>query len=392
MKKIAFFVQTMLCGGVENALIALSGKLIAEGHQVTIYVIRKTGAFLDRVPNGIEVRTIPMDEQLRRSIPVGGTRVSVRECFARKQYAQAAAFLVKHILRKTPYTELNADLQRVPPLTEFYDIAVNFHLHSPFLVWYLSERVNSGKKYTWIHNDFEASGYQIEGLKDYLTCVDHFFGVSQKVTEEFTARLGDFSGKTSVAMNIIPREEILKKGSLFVPEEYDGTKRSLLTVGRLEEQKGYDLAIEVCKMLVDAGYGGRFCWFAVGEGTQRDALEKKIRRYALEDHFKLLGIRQNPYPYFRHCDLYVQPSRHEGWGLTVTEAKLFRKPIVATDFAGAREQITDGITGRVVKVDAKEIFKAVREMVDSQAVREKYTENLSREDAQLDYGYIGQYF
>ncbi|MDO5545584.1 MAG: glycosyltransferase [Eubacteriales bacterium] len=392
MKRIAFFVQTMLCGGVENALIALSGKLIAEGHQVTIYVIRKTGAFLDRVPNGIEVRTIPMDEELRRSIPVGGTRVSVRECLARKQYAQAAAFLVKHILRKTPYTELNADLQRVPPLTEFYDIAVNFHLHSPFLVWYLSERVNAGKKYTWIHNDFEASGYQIEGLKDYLSCVNHFFGVSQKVTEEFTARLGEFSGKTSVAMNIIPMEEILKKGRLFVPEEYDGTKRSLLTVGRLEEQKGYDLAIEVCKMLVDAGYGGRFCWFAVGEGTQRDALEKKIRRYALEDHFKLLGIRQNPYPYFRHCDLYVQPSRHEGWGLTVTEAKLFCRPIIVTDFAGAREQITDGVTGRVVAVDAREIFEAVRETMDSQALRDRYTANLSREDARQDDEYIKRYF
>ena len=74
MKKIAFFVQQMLCGGVENALISLSGKLRDEGHQVTIYVIQKTGAFIDKVPDGVQLRQIPMDERLRRSIPVGGTR------------------------------------------------------------------------------------------------------------------------------------------------------------------------------------------------------------------------------------------------------------------------------------------------------------------------------
>ena len=200
MKKIAFFVQQMLCGGVENALISLSGKLRDEGHQVTIYVIQKTGAFIDKVPDGVQLRQIPMDERLRRSIPVGGTRVSVRACLARKQYARAAFFLAKHLLRRTPYTELNADIQRVPPLAERYDIAVNYHIHSPFLVWYLSERVRAGIKYTWIHNDFEASGYCVEGLRPYLACVDHFFGVSQKVADEFTARLGEFAGKTSVAM------------------------------------------------------------------------------------------------------------------------------------------------------------------------------------------------
>ena len=141
MKKVAFFVQLMLCGGVENSLVSLSERLRDEGHQVTIYVIQKTGAFLDKVPNGMSLRQIPMDEKLRSSIPVGGTRVSVRACLARKQYVRAAVFLGKHLLHRTPYTELNADIGGVPALEEQYDIAVNYHIHSPFLVWYLSERV-----------------------------------------------------------------------------------------------------------------------------------------------------------------------------------------------------------------------------------------------------------
>lgn len=96
----------MLCGGVENSLITLSERLRDEGHQVTIYVIQKTGAFPGKVPDGVLLRQILMDEKLRGSIPVGGTRVSVRTCLARKQYVRAAVFLGKHLLHRTPYTVL----------------------------------------------------------------------------------------------------------------------------------------------------------------------------------------------------------------------------------------------------------------------------------------------
>lgn len=73
----------------------------------------------------------------------------------------------------------------------------------------------------------------------------------------------------------------------------------------------------------------------------------------------------------------------------MTEAKLFCRPIVVTDFAGAREQISDGVTGRVVAVDEQEIFEAVRQMLDFRA---RYTENLCREDIGLDDEYIRRYF
>lgn len=392
MKRIAFFVQMMQCGGVENALVSLVGKLTEAGHQVTVYVIRRAGPFLDKLPTNIELKELPMTEALRRTIAVGGTRVAVRECLAEGDYLRAGRFLAGHLLRATPYTELNANLSAVPPLGKRYDIAVNFHLHSPFLVWYLSERVEADTKYAWIHNDFEASGYPIEGLKAYLSCVDHFFGVSQQVAGEFAQRLGEFADKTTVALNLIPRQEILQKGGSFLPEEFGPERLSLLTVGRLEPQKGYDLALQVCKMLVDAGYGSRFRWFAVGDGTQRAALEQKIRRLGLQDNFRLLGMLPNPYPYFRHCDLYVQPSRHEGWGLTVTEAKLFSRPIIATDFAGAREQLTDGVSGTVVPVDAKAIFQAVRQAIDDPALRQRYTDALTREGDRMDDSYLRQYF
>ena len=58
MKKIAFFVQHMLCGGVENALYNLSKELVENGHDVTIYVISKTGEFIDKIPEGVKLKKL----------------------------------------------------------------------------------------------------------------------------------------------------------------------------------------------------------------------------------------------------------------------------------------------------------------------------------------------
>lgn len=237
MKKIAFFVQWMLCAGVENALITLSDQLVKSGNVVTIYVIKEKGEFLNRIPEGVSLKSIPMKESVRMTIPVGGTTVTVRECIRERQYFSALNFLIKHKLSKTEFAELNVNLEAIPDLNEQYDIAVNFHMHSPFLVWYLSERVNSKIKYTWIHNDFETTGYNISKLKQYLICVNHFFAVSDQLTKEFINIFPEFKEKTTVAFNIIPSNEIKKKADEYYPEEYkDNKELKLLTVGRLEEQ------------------------------------------------------------------------------------------------------------------------------------------------------------
>ena len=50
----------------------------------------------------------------------------------------------------------------------------------------------------------------------------------------------------------------------------------------------------------------------------------------MEDKVIILGKRENPYPYIKACDLYVQPSRYEGKCVTVREAQMLGKPVVIT--------------------------------------------------------------
>ena len=232
MKKIAFFVQWMICGGIENALIALTKELVKKGNYVTIYVIKKKGKFIDKIPEGVILKEIPMPESVRSKIPVGGTKVTVRECLAKGKMLSAVYFVIRHKFNKCEFAELNINKEKIPNLDEKYDIVVNYQMHSPFLIWYIAERINAKQKFTWIHNDFTSTNYNIKTLNQYLQCVNHFFAVSKQVENEFTCILPQYKEITHIAHNLIPINDIKELAEAFIPEEYQNTTDTIiLSVG-----------------------------------------------------------------------------------------------------------------------------------------------------------------
>lgn len=389
MKKIAFFVQHMLCGGVENALISLSTELNKLGNEVTIYVIEENGDFITRIPEGVKLKKIQLPKKIENILPVGGSKISIRKNIKEHNYIRAAIILKNYFFGKTEFAELNVDFSKIDKLDEEYDIAVNFHIHSPFLVRYLSEKVSATKKLSWIHNDFTTTNYNIKILQPYLECCDAFFAVSKKLVDEFTTVFPEYEEITSLALNLVPVEQIEKKSLEEYPEEYSNVTEGylkLLSVGRLEAQKGYDLTISVCKKLVEDGY--KFKWFILGEGSERHAIEVEIEKQGLKDILCPIGIRMNPYPYFKNCDIYVQTSRHEGYVTTVTEAKIFNRPIVCTDVAGAREQIIDGISGDITDISVDSIYEKLLRLFKEPNRRNYYTTILANDKNVINVDYM----
>ena len=86
----------------------------------------------------------------------------------------------------------------------------------------------------------------------------------------------------------------------------------------------------------------------------------------------------------KYCDLYVQPSRHEGYCTTIVEAKTLTKPIIVSDIESFKEQITDGINGLVSKLQASDIADKVQFLAKNKALQEKFREVLSQEE--MEYG------
>ena len=87
---------------------------------------------------------------MKRILPVGGTKLTVKKNLKGHHYSKAAINLKNHIFGKSKFAELNVNFNSIPILNEEYDIAVNFHMHFPFLVRYLSEKVQANRKLTWI--------------------------------------------------------------------------------------------------------------------------------------------------------------------------------------------------------------------------------------------------
>ena len=167
-------------------------------------------------------------------------------------------------------------------------------------------------------------------------------------------------------------------------------KFKILTVGRLASVKGYDLAVKAANLLKANKF--KFKWFIIGEGPERKEIEELIESYGLENEVILLGAKSNPYPYMKNCDLYVQTSRKEGFGLTVMEAKILKNVVVATNFDTVNELLKDKFDGIIVGKDENAIYEAIRELINNTSLYNKIKSNLEKIKPYSSIGEIEKFY
>ena len=100
----------------------------------------------------------------------------------------------------------------------------------------------------------------------------------------------------------------------------------------------------------------------------------------MQERVIILGKRDNPYPYMRACDLYVQPSRYEGKAVTVREAQLLGKPVVITDYATSGSQLEDGVDGVIVPMDNAGCAAGIAALLRDPARMQQLSENCAKRD------------
>ena len=128
----------------------------------------------------------------------------------------------------------------------------------------------------------------------------------------------------------------------------------------------------------------------IGDGRERMKLSMMIRAKRLSDSFILLGIRQNPYPYLKACNLFALTSRFEGYPVTLIEARALCVPILASDMPCIREQISDGVNGILTPADPKIIADKINEFRKDPSMACKMREHMLGEiiDFSADYSKI----
>lgn len=380
--RILFTTSSFTCGGVAKSLLSVLSIIPEEQFLVTLLLTRMNGDLLPYVPKWITIIELPLAPLDRYELEHGRKR-TLLHAISHFHWIHAIRMLAlrlywKLFSRHKDYnlivTESMIKRAGKPPFASDFDFA--FAYDGCYVASVAA--LEFGKAPTsaiWCHDE-----NKIGTIKSGLWCHLHSRFTYRFATKQLCERLN--SGAPSNWKRFEEMPYILDRSFMMrmadedhaFDDGFDGLR--ILSVGRLCAQKGFDKAVDIAAKMKATGL--RFRWYVIGCGEDRGKLERAIADNAVSDSFILLGQHINPYPFFKGCDIYAQPSRWEAFCITVAEARMFCKPIVCTDFVGATEQLVDGKTGFIVPVGDWTAFRAKLELLlrDSE-LRGKLSHELS---------------
>lgn len=379
-KKILFMVSSMNIGGVEKSLISLISVIPKDKYDITILTLEKKGGFLEYIPKHVKLKEAEWFKDIRPIIMESPQNTIKRYLRARKIF-KIPSFIYSYYKSKNTgdrYIYYKNILKSIPNNNEYYDAAIAYAGPTEIIDAYVTHKVNANKKIGWVHFDISQHNINKKLYEKLYQKIDKIFAVSNEANKKLNEIIPNTISKSEVLLNIISKDLIneMAEENVEFDNEFDGIK--IVTVGRLSKEKGQDLAIKALSKLKEDNYKVR--WYCVGEGNSRSEYEELIRKNKLEKDFILLGATPNPYPYIKNSDIYVQTSRHEGYCLTLAEAKALRKPIISTNFIGAYEQLQDKVNGLIVKGDENEIYKGIKKLISNEKLISELTNNLKEID------------
>lgn len=390
MKEILFVINTLGRGGAETALLELLYTLDGqEEYEISLYVLMGQGELRKRLPERVILLNSSFSESSVLSSKGKNKMIrTVCRAFLRNGHLAGKIRYAGGIfrdMRKKKRIQPDKILWRVlsdgsERFDETYDLAVAYLEGGA--TYYVADHVKAKKKVAFVHIDYESTGYTRQMDRDCYQKMDQIFAVSDEVREHFLKVYPQYAKKTGVFHNIINQERIRRlaeKGEGF-SDHYDGIR--ILTVGRLAYQKAFDIAIEAMKLVKDAGYRAR--WYVLGEGSEREMLEKQREELGLTGEFLMPGGVANPFPYFKQADIYVHASRFEGKSIAIQEAQTLGCAIIASDCNGNREQIIDGEDGLLCELTPEGVAGAIIRLIEDAALRQRLG-NQAKEK-KIEYG------
>lgn len=369
MKSILFMAINMNIGGTEKALLTMINELSKEKYKVTVLLLEKYGGFLDQIPKWVQVKYVSEYKELKKYINEPPQNLT-KELLKKKEYINAFKLFLNYFLSKITkdisyyYKYLSKNIKNIE---DEYDIAVAYAGPMDFITYFVVNRIKAKKKIQWIHFDITKVGFNKKFAEKIYSKFDKIFVVSREGKNKVDSLIPSLKNRTEVFFNIISSDFVNKmanKDEGFT-DDFDGIR--ILTVGRLSKEKGQDITIPVLERLRKEGYEVK--WYCIGEGGMRREIEDMIKNRNLKENYILLGSKTNPYPFMKECDIYVQSSRHEGYCITLAEARCFNNPIVTTNFTGASEQIKSGKTGLIVNFNEDEIYMAIKRIITDKKLR-----------------------
>ena len=370
-------------GGAEMALIGLLHALDPEKVDVDLFIYSHQGPLMKHIPKWVNllpevpayaVIERPMTEALRRGHigVVAGRMLAKYKCrnYRRKNPVAGDDSSIMQYVGDcvTPW------LSRINPGVE-YDLCISFLTpHNIGL-----DKVRARKRLAWIHTDYSTVSINVERELPVWGAYDSIVSISQEVSRSFCKTFPTLESKMIEIENILPTDFVRTRAEEFDAKMELNGGINLLSIGRFCSAKNYDNVPDIARRMVDMGVRG-LKWYIIGFGGDEALIRSKIREAGMEEHVILLGKKENPYPYIKACDIYVQPSRYEGKSVTVREAQMLCKPVVVTAYPTAASQIRNGVDGVIVPLDNAGAAKGLAEFIANTALQTQIKNYLQTHD------------
>jgi glycosyltransferase involved in cell wall biosynthesis len=376
---LLFVIDSLHCAGAEKSLVTLLSLLDFSKYSVDLMLFGHGGELEELVPKEVTILSplkytdfaaLNIKEAIKYSLShfeykLFSSRIKYSYGIRKKKFsnAQKARIFwqsVSDVIEKNP---------------KEYDIAISYAQGVP--TFYVAEKIRAKKKYTWVNTSYRLTEEEKEFQKRFYDKYDKIIAVSDSAKEILLETFPCYLNKVKVIYDINNPDFINKMASIgdSFEDQFEGIR--LLTVGRLAAGKGYDIALEACKKLKEKGI--RFKWYALGKGPLKDEIDEYIQANDLSEHFLLLGVKANPYPFIKNAAVYIQTSRFEGFGLAIAEARMLNIPVVTTRFDAVYNQMIDGKNGIVVDMNSDAVCEGILKMINDRELRESIIKYLHAE-------------
>ena len=382
--RILILMHYMELGGAESALLGLLQSVDPARVDVDVFIYDHRGELMRYVPTD-KIHLLPevtaykmIERPFLECVKSGHMGVALGRWLAKKTVDKSPTPAGKDNIRI--YTRV-ADwvehfVPQIQPDVE-YDLAISFLMPHNYVV----KKVRAKKKLGWIHTDYSTVHVDVKRELPVWSQLDYIASISEEVGEKFVETFPALKDKIIPIENILSSRFIRQRAEEEVISlDSNPSTIKLLTIGRFSNPKKMEEIPIICRKIVDAGIDIK--WFIIGYGSAE--IEQEVRdnaqREGVTDRVILLGKKENPYPYIKACDIYVQPSRYEGKSITVREAQILCKPVIVTNYPTASSQIQNGVDGIIVPMDVDACAQEMVEFIRNKKKQERIETYLKEHD------------
>lgn len=355
MSKIIIITNDLELGGIQKSLIDFLKYLTgSDQYEIDLVLWQKDGDLKEQLPLAVNV--------------IQNEYIATWKKIAEANSSAAKLKLFGAYLKFSLYAKIvKKPWLYYPKVKKQYDIAIAYSQNG-YPRFYTVDNVSATKKFLWYHHgSYDSTKREFELDQKYFEKYDKIITVSESNKKMLTEHFPQFENHFFVVPNLIASPEILlNSGQKVMDFKIEDGIFNFVTVSRFSKEKGIDLAIAVAKKLKK--YGLKFRWYFIGQGETLDEITSEILKNQLENNCILLGSKKNPYPYMKGANLYIQTSYIESQSLTVYEALVLKKMIVATNLPALREALQDGELGILCEPNADDfVEKIIRILSDKNA-------------------------